>query len=111
MMKKKISEVLMKVGLEWAGKKMTYQLSGGEQQRVTIARALLNDPRILLADEPTGNLDPGVALDILNLFKDISRGGAAILMATHNHNLLAKNSTRVFRCHQGTFTDSQRVVE
>ena len=74
-MRQKIAEVLMKVGLGWANKKMTHQLSGGEQQRVTIARALLNDPLILLADEPTGNLDPGVALGILRLFLEINRGG------------------------------------
>lgn len=104
-LKRKTAEVLMKVGLDWAGKKMAHQLSGGEQQRVTIARALLNDPWILLADEPTGNLDPDVALGIMNLFEDINRGGTAVLMATHNYSLLEKSPGRVLKCDRGTLVD------
>ena len=104
-MRQKIVEVLIKVGLNWAGKKMIHQLSGGEQQRVAIARALLNDPLILLADEPTGNLDPGVAYGILSLFLEINRGGTAVLMATHNYDLLEKHPARVLRCHNGALTD------
>ncbi len=100
----------MKVGLGWAGKKMAHQLSGGEQQRVTIARALLNDPLILLADEPTGNLDPGVALGILGLFLEINRGGTAVLMATHNYDLLEKHSARILRCHNGSLIDSHQAI-
>lgn len=101
----KIAEVLMKVGLAWASKKMTYQLSGGEQQRITIARALLNDPLILLADEPTGNLDSDVAHDILALFLEINQGGTAILMATHNDGLLAKHVCRILKCDNGSVID------
>jgi cell division transport system ATP-binding protein len=109
-MRKKIAEVLMKVGLGWAGKKMVHQLSGGEQQRVTIARAILNDPLILLADEPTGNLDPGVALGILRLFIEINRGGTAVLMATHNYDLLEKHPARVLKCHNGALIDSHQAT-
>ena len=100
----------MKVGLGWAGKKMAHQLSGGEQQRITIARALLNDPLILLADEPTGNLDPGVALGILGLFLEINRGGTAVLMATHNYDLLEKHPSRILRCHNGSLIDSHQAL-
>ena len=104
--KHRIAEVLMKVGLDWASKKMAYQLSGGEQQRVVVARALLNDPLILLADEPTGNLDPDVAYGILNLFLEINRGGTAVLMATHNYGLLEKHACRVLKCEEGRVRDS-----
>jgi len=105
--KNRIAEVLMKVGLDWAGKKMPYQLSGGEQQRTAIARALLNDPIVLLADEPTGNLDPEVANEILNLFMDINKAGTAVLMATHNYDFLAKYPTsRVIKCEHGCLLDS-----
>lgn len=106
----KISEVLMKVGLDWAGKKMAHQLSGGEQQRIVIARALLNDPMILLADEPTGNLDPEVAEGIFSLFLNINRGGTAVLMATHNYELLEKYPARVLTCTNGYLTDSASSV-
>ncbi len=104
-MRQRVAEVLMRVGLDWAGKKMAHQLSGGEQQRVVIARALLNDPPILIADEPTGNLDPKIAHGILSLFLEINRGGTAVLMATHNYDLLERHSARVFQCHHGTLTD------
>lgn len=111
LMRQRVTEVLMKVGLDWASKKMAHQLSGGEQQRVAIARALLNDPLILLADEPTGNLDPGVAYDILSLFLEINRNsGTAVLMATHNHELPEKHPTRVFNCHQGKLIDLHPVA-
>ncbi len=106
LMRQKITDVLMKVGLDWAGKKMAHQLSGGEQQRVAIARALLNNPLILLADEPTGNLDPDVAHGILSLFLEINqRSGTAVLMATHNYELPKKHPTRVFHCHHGKLLD------
>lgn len=103
--KHQIAAVLMKVGLDWASKKMPYQLSGGEQQKVVIARALLNDPVILLADEPTGNLDPEVAYGILRLFLEINRGGTAVLMATHNYDLLDKHACRVLKCENGRVLD------
>jgi cell division transport system ATP-binding protein len=109
-MRKKVEEVLMQVGLGWASKKMLHQLSGGEQQRIAIARALLNDPLILLADEPTGNLDPGVAHDILALFLEINRGGTAVLMATHNYDLVEKNPTRVLRCQKGDLLDFPKTA-
>ena len=99
--KNRISEVLMRVGLEASGAKMPYQLSGGEQQRVVIARALLNEPHVLLADEPTGNLDPHVADDIMKLFLEINDSGTAILMATHNYTFLDKFPAKKLRCKDG----------
>ncbi len=97
----RISEVLMKVGMDWSLKKMTYQLSGGEQQRIVIARALLNDPLILLADEPTGNLDPEVGEEVLSLFFEINKEGTAVLMATHNYQFVEKYPNRIIRCING----------
>lgn len=105
--KSRISEVLLQVGLTDALTKMPHQLSGGEQQRVVIARALLNNPSILLADEPTGNLDPDVADGIFKLFQEINKQGTAILMATHNHELLRKFPYRVLKCEKGRLLDSQ----
>lgn len=95
--KDRLNDVLMRVGLTSSMNKMPYQLSGGEQQRVVIARALINEPLILLADEPTGNLDPEVAEDILKLFFEINRNGTAVLMATHNHQFLLKYPARTLR--------------
>lgn len=109
LMRKKIAEVLMRVGLDWAEKKMAHQLSGGEQQRVVIARALLNDPLVLLADEPTANLDPSVAQDILSLFLEINQSGTAVLMATHDQNLLGRHPARMLRCHQGMVVDGREM--
>ncbi len=105
-MKNRIAEVLLRVGLGSVGSKMPWQLSGGEQQRVVIARALLNEPRILLADEPTGNLDPEVAEGILQLFLDINKSGMTILMATHNHMFLQQYPFRILKCQQGKILDS-----
>lgn len=105
-MKKRLSEVLLKVGLGWAGNKMPHQLSGGEQQRVVIARALINEPLILFADEPTGNLDPQVAEEIMEIFVQINRSGTAILMATHNYHFLEKYPARVLKCENGRVLDS-----
>ncbi len=104
--KKKIAEVLMQVGLGAISGKMPFQLSGGEQQRVVIARALLNEPSILLADEPTGNLDPEVSQGIFDLFKQINKSGTSILMATHDFKLLDANPNRVLTCNEGKLTDS-----
>jgi cell division transport system ATP-binding protein len=106
-MKNRMIEVLMKVGLADAATKMPHQLSGGEQQRVVIARALINQPSILLADEPTGNLDPDVADGIFKLFQEINNEGTAILMATHNHDLLRKYPYRVLKCEKGKLLDSK----
>ena len=98
---KRIGEVLERVGLATKGYKMPHQLSGGEQQRVVIARALLNDPEILLADEPTGNLDPDTSDDIMGILRDISQNGRAVMMATHNYGLLEKYPARTFKCEDG----------
>jgi len=98
---KRITEVLERVGLAVKGYKMPHQLSGGEQQRVVIARALLNDPEIILADEPTGNLDPETSEDIMNILTDISKSGRAVIMATHNYNLLDKFKARTLKCEDG----------
>jgi cell division transport system ATP-binding protein len=106
-MKNRMFEVLLQVGLADAATKMPHQLSGGEQQRVVIARALLNNPSILLADEPTGNLDPDVADGIFKLFQEINKNGTAILMATHNHDLLRKYPYRVMKCEKGQLLDSK----
>ena len=105
--KDRMAEVLLLVGLNNSSSKMPHQLSGGEQQRVVIARALLNNPSILLADEPTGNLDPDVADGIFRLFQEINKNGTAILMATHNHELLRKYPYRVLKCENGVLLDSQ----
>jgi len=94
----RIGEVLEKVDLGFKGYKMPHQLSGGEQQRVVIARALLNNPEIILADEPTGNLDPKTSEDIMQILLEISRNGRAVIIATHNYNLLKKFPSRILKC-------------
>ncbi|MCC5938861.1 MAG: ATP-binding cassette domain-containing protein [Lunatimonas sp.] len=106
-MKSRMIEVLMGVGLGGASSKFPHQLSGGEQQRVVIARALLNEPAILLADEPTGNLDPEVSDGIFKLFQEINKRGTAILMATHNYELLKKYPYRILKCENGRLLDSK----
>lgn len=97
----KIEDVLTKVGMETKGFKMPNQLSGGEQQRIAIARALLNDPEIILADEPTGNLDPETSNEIIQLLHIISRLGTAVLVATHNYNIIEKYPAKVLTCKNG----------
>ncbi|MEX1241045.1 MAG: ATP-binding cassette domain-containing protein, partial [Cyclobacteriaceae bacterium] len=87
-------------------KKMPYQLSGGEQQRVVIARALINEPQILLADEPTGNLDPEVSFGIMKIFQQINKSGTAVLMATHSYGLIKKFPARILKCENGKVVDS-----
>ena len=106
-MKARQAEVLMRVGLGSVNNKMPHQLSGGEQQRVVIARALLNEPVVLLADEPTGNLDPEVSNGILDLFNQINRSGTSIVMATHDFTLLERNKSRVLTCKQGKLQDGK----
>ncbi|WP_210490464.1 cell division ATP-binding protein FtsE [Rufibacter aurantiacus] len=106
--KNRISEVLMRVGLDSSANKMPHQLSGGEQQRVVIARALLNEPLILFADEPTGNLDPDVTHGIMDLFQEINNSGTAVLMATHNHHILKRFPRRILKCEKGLVLDSTR---
>lgn len=107
-MKNRQAEVLMQVGLGSVEKKMPHQLSGGEQQRVVIARALLNEPVLLIADEPTGNLDPEVSLGILKVFQQINKSGTAILMATHSYGLIKKFPARVLKCEEGKLLDSKK---
>jgi len=107
-MKSRLVDVLMQVGLGSVEKKMPHQLSGGEQQRIVIARALLNEPMILMADEPTGNLDPEVASGILKLFQQINRSGTAVLMATHSYGLIKRFPNRVLKCEDGKIIDSNK---
>ncbi|MDX9854796.1 MAG: ATP-binding cassette domain-containing protein [Tenuifilaceae bacterium] len=109
--KQRINDVLDKVGLKYKDFKMPHQLSGGEQQRVVIARALLNDPEIILADEPTGNLDPETSEDIVRLLWDISASGRAVIMATHNYGLLKKFPSRTLRCEKGKLNETQQMSE
>jgi cell division transport system ATP-binding protein len=101
----RIDEVLEKVGLQHKGYKMPHQLSGGEQQRVVIARALLNDPEIILADEPTGNLDPETSEGIMRILLEISKAGRAVIMATHNYNLLNMFPSRTLKCEDGKLVE------
>jgi cell division transport system ATP-binding protein len=97
----RILDVLEKVGLRSKVKKMPHELSGGEQQRVVIARALLNDPEIILADEPTGNLDPDTSEDIVGLLKEISQSGTAVLMASHDYHIIRTFPSRIIKCDGG----------
>jgi len=96
--KERIAEVLEKVNLGYKGYKMPHQLSGGEQQRVVIARALLNDPEVILADEPSGNLDPATSDDIMQILRAIAENGRAVMMATHNYQLIKKFPSRTLKC-------------
>lgn len=107
-MRARLSEVLMQVGLGSIEKKMPHQLSGGEQQRVVIARALINEPQILIADEPTGNLDPEVAYGIMRIFQQINKSGTAVLMATHSYGLIKKFPTRILKCEEARVLDSAK---
>jgi len=97
----KIKEVLTKVGMETKDFKMPFQLSGGEQQRIAIARALLNNPDLILADEPTGNLDPATSVDVMKVLQDIHNSGKTILMATHDYALILKFPYKTIKCEGG----------
>ncbi len=99
--KQRSLEVLEMVGLSGKGNKMPNQLSGGEQQRVVIARALINHPEVILADEPTGNLDPNTSEDIINVLLNISNTGTAVLMATHDYSLFRRFPARTLRIEEG----------
>ena len=101
----RIDEVLTDVGLLDKKNKMPHELSGGEQQRIAIARALLNKPKVIIADEPTGNLDTGTALDIVALLKEITKKGTAVIMSTHNMLILQKYPGIVYRCEDGVLAD------
>lgn len=104
-MHQRCDELLKHVGLEGKGDKNPHQLSGGEQQRVAVARALLNKPDLILADEPTGNLDPETSYEILNLLFEISKTGTAILMATHDYTIMEKFPFKTLRCEDGKLTE------
>ena len=94
----KIEEVLSKVNMQKKGHKFPYELYGGEQQRVAIARALLNDPELILADEPTGNLDPQTSIEVMEVLQDLNSKGNTILMATHDYGLLLKYPSKTLKC-------------
>jgi cell division transport system ATP-binding protein len=100
-MKAKINQVLEKVGMQSQHYKKTFELSGGEQQRVAIARALLNDPELILADEPTGNLDPKTSLEVMDLLNKIHKSGKTILMATHDYQLIVKFKHNTLKVEAG----------
>jgi cell division transport system ATP-binding protein len=109
MMEAKINDVLDKVGLKSKGFKMPYEISGGEQQRVDVARALLNSPKLILADEPTGNLDPETSDEIMSLLFNICRDyGTAIIMATHDYMVINKFPARILRTERGKVYDSAK---
>ncbi|MEZ2415091.1 cell division ATP-binding protein FtsE [Muriicola sp. E247] len=101
----KIEEVLEKVGMKTKGFKFPHELSGGEQQRVAIARALLNDPELILADEPTGNLDPQTSVEVMKVLQEINQTGRTILMATHDYALILKYPSKTLKC------DGNKVFE
>lgn len=110
-MQNKIDEVLDKVGMKGFANKMPHQLSGGEQQRVAIARALLNDPEFILADEPTGNLDPQTSVEVLDVLRKINANGKTIIMATHDYALLMKFPSKTLKCEDGSiFEVVQKTV-
>lgn len=102
-------DVLEKVGLRSKINKMPYELSGGEQQRVVIARALLNDPEIILADEPTGNLDPETSEDLISLLKQISQSGTAVLVATHDYHIIRQFPSRIIKCEGGKVVEDVHI--
>lgn len=99
-MNKRVEEVLNKVGMKTKGFKYPHELSGGEQQRVAIARALLNNPELILADEPTGNLDPQTSIEVMEVLQDINKNGNTILMATHDYALLLKYPSKTLKCDE-----------
>jgi len=104
-MSDKIEEVLTKVGMKTKGFKFPHELSGGEQQRIAIARALLNDPELILADEPTGNLDPQTSVEVMKVLQDINQNGRTIIMATHDYALTLKYPHKTLKC------DGSKVFE
>lgn len=101
LIKRKVFQVLAEVGLSHKQRSMPHELSGGEQQRVSIARAIINDPLLILADEPTGNLDPETSLEIMDLLKKINSRGNSVIIATHNYDLVRKYSARIIKLEGG----------
>ena len=100
--KMRVAKVLEMVNVTSNDQKFPFELSGGEQQRVAIARALLNHPELILADEPTGNLDPETSQEIMQLFRKLHAGGISIIMATHDYNMIVKFPGRILRCDKGS---------
>ncbi len=110
-MKAKIEEVLNRVNMQHTMRKMPYQISGGEQQRIAIARALLNDPELIIADEPTGNLDPRTSMEIMDVLHEIHQSGKSVLMATHDYALILKYPHKTLKCEdQQVFEVVQKTV-
>lgn len=110
-MQNQIEDVLTRVGMQGFANKMPHQLSGGEQQRVAIARALLNDPELILADEPTGNLDPQTSVEVMEVLRKINQNGKTIIMATHDYALLMKYPSKTLKCEDGAiFEVVQKTV-
>ncbi|MDA3867069.1 MAG: ATP-binding cassette domain-containing protein [Salinivirgaceae bacterium] len=109
-MEQRIQDVLEKVGLGYKGYKMPHELSGGEQQRLSIARALLNDPEIILADEPTGNLDPDTSTGIMELLFDIKNTGRAVIMATHDYEMLKKFNAPTMKIEDGKLNERENKI-
>ena len=107
----RVQEVLTQVSMGQKGYKMPHELSGGEQQRVSIARAILNEPELIIADEPTGNLDPETSREIMTLLKGIQEKGKAIFMATHDYSLINDFPSKMIRCAQGTILPVDRLTE
>ena len=97
----RVQEVLTLVNVDSDSSKFPFELSGGEQQRVAIARALLNNPQLIIADEPTGNLDPETSKEIMQLFKLLHQGGITIIMATHDYNMIVKFPGKIYQCAEG----------
>ena len=108
---KRVQQVLTQVGMGQKGYKMPYELSGGEQQRVSIARAILNEPELIIADEPTGNLDPETSREIMILLKRIQDKGKAVFMATHDYSLINDFPSKMIRCAGGTILPVDKLTE
>ena len=107
----RVQEVLTQVNMGQKGYKMPHELSGGEQQRVSIARAILNEPELIIADEPTGNLDPETSREIMALLKGIQEKGKAVFMATHDYSLIHDFPSKMIRCAEGTILPVDRLTE
>lgn len=108
---RRIEEVLAQVDMLDKKDKMPSELSGGEQQRIAIARALLNNPKIIIADEPTGNLDPETATSIVEILKDTCKNGTTVIMSTHNIQLIEQNPGRIYRCKEGSFIEENKAIK
>lgn len=109
--RQRINSVLAQVGMQNKGYKMPHELSGGEQQRIVIARALLNDPALILADEPTGNLDPETSFQIVRLLHDICQKGTAVIMTTHNYQIVSNFPARIIKCENAFLSEVGNSIE